>query len=855
MTRALVTVPVVLVLFVASCARPKPVAVYVGPGAKGTIVPTQQLIRPAGKSIEFKGRPVDLALSPDGKTLYVKSNKQLLAIDAAGWTLRQELALPPNTGASMHGIAVSADGRHVYVTASGSNLPEAHVAANGMLAWDRPIKLSKQESYPCGVALLGLGRDRAVVCLSMANSVAVVDLESAKVTAEIPVGVAPYDVALAADGKTAFVSNWGGRRARTGDKTADSAGTETVVDDRGTASTGTVGVIDLVAAKQVAEIPVGLHPADVELSTDGKTLYVANANSDTINLIDTATRSVRDTIPVRPDDQLPFGSASNAVALTGEKVFVANGGNNAVGVVDLASKHVDGFLPAGWYPGGVVTDGKYLYIANVKGVGSRDPAAAGKWNSHSYRGSITKVAIPDATTLAGFTRQVNEDARVPQTLRAMEKSQQQAAKVPVPEKVGQPGVFEHVLYIIKENRTYDQLFGDLPRGNNDSALCIFGRETTPNHHALAEQFVQLDNFYCNGICSADGHAWATEGLVVDYLEKSFGAWSRSYPFPGDDALAIAPTGFIWDNALLRGLSFRNYGEMTITRPEPISTWAEIQQDYKTGAGKIRLHEKTAVDTLRRYSCPDSPGWNLRVSDQRRADVFLREFAAHEQKGEWPNLVTLYLPQDHTSGTNPAVPTPAAMVADNDLALGRVVEAVSRSKFWPTTCIFVIEDDPQSGFDHVDGHRSICLVISPYTQRGQLVSQFYNQTSVLHTLELMLGLPPMNQMDAMAPVMRECFTEQADLRPYACLPNNVPLDQMNLPKAALSGAALELAGKSERLPTEQPDLADEDTLNRIVWHSVKGSDAPYPAAFAGAHGRGLAKLHLKLDGNVKDDDDD
>jgi hypothetical protein len=217
-------------------------------------------------------------------------------------------------------------------------------------------------------------------------------------------------------------------------------------------------------------------------------------------------------------------------------------------------------------------------------------------------------------------------------------------------------------------------------------------------------------------------------------------------------------------------------------------------------------------------------------------------------------VTLYLPQDHTSGTNPGAPTPAAMVADNDLALGRVVEAVSKSKFWSTTCIFVIEDDPQAGFDHVDGHRSLCLVISPYTKRGQVVSEFYNQTSVLHTMELMLGLPPMNQLDAMAPVMRECFTDKPDARPYTCLPANVPLDQMNPAKTALSGAALELASQSERLPLDLPDRADEDTLNRIVWHAMRGVDAPYPAQYAGAHGRGLSKLHLKLDGHVVDDDD-
>jgi hypothetical protein len=244
-----------------------------------------------------------------------------------------------------------------------------------------------------------------------------------------------------------------------------------------------------------------------------------------------------------------------------------------------------------------------------------------------------------------------------------------------------------------------------------------------------------------------------------------------------------------------------------------------------------------------------------VPDQVRADVFIEELKQAENSGQWQNLSILFLPNNHTAGTTPSVPTPAAMIADNDLALGRVVEAVSHSKFWPKTCIFVIEDDPQAGFDHVDGHRSVCLVISPYTKRGKTVSKFYNQTSVLHTMELTLGCPPMNQFDAMAPVMRDCFTSKADLAPYRYRPNIVPLDQMNPPKTALSGRALELAEQSEMLPLDKPDLADENALNRIVWHSVRGVDAAYPAEFAGAHGKGLRKLGLRLDTTARDDDDD
>ena len=559
---------------------------------------------------------------------------------------------------------------------------------------------------------------------------------------------------------------------------------------------------------------------------------------------------------VRPDATLPFGSAPNALALgkDGKTLFVANGGNNAVAVVALgARRKLEGFIPTAWYPGALVTDGKFLYVANVKGLGSRNPRADKKgWNSHMHLGTVSKVEIPAAQTLKEYTRVVNTDARVPQMLRAWEKTRSRRKPVPVPRRMGEPSVFEHVVYIIKENRTYDQVFGDLPQGNGDPSLCVFGREVTPNHHALAEQFALLDNYYCSGVLSADGHAWATQGYVTDYVEKSFGGFTRSYPFAGDDPISYAATGFIWDNVLLHGLSFRNYGEMSTTEPVPKDAgWQAIYENHRTNGNAISFKHDIQIETLRRYSCPDSPGYNMRIPDAIRADVFLNEFSEYEKKGEWPNLVIIFLPSDHTSGTKPGTPTPRAQVADNDLALGRIIERISKSRFWPKTCIFVNEDDPQAGFDHVDGHRSLCLVVSPYTKRGAVVSKFYNQTSVLHTMERMLGLPPMNQMDSLAPLMTDCFTRNPNFKPYTCLKNNIALDEMNKPTSQLQGAELYWAEKSMEQPFDEVDQADEDTLNRIIWHSVKGVDAPYPTHLAGAHGKGLKKLKLVL---TSDDDD-
>jgi hypothetical protein len=379
---------------------------------------------------------------------------------------------------------------------------------------------------------------------------------------------------------------------------------------------------------------------------------------------------------------------------------------------------------------------------------------------------------------------------------------------------------------------------------------------TPNHHALAERYVLLDNFYCNGVLSADGHSWATEGNVTDHIEKSFGGFTRSYTF-GDDPLAYSSSGFLWDNALLHGRTFRNFGEMDSAEIEPAgASFADVLADFRAKGGKVRFRQSIGIEPLRPYSSPRTPGWNMRIPDVLRAQGFLDELAEAEESGEWPSLTILYLPQDHGSGTTPGMPTPRAHVADNDLALGRVVEGLSRSRFWPKTCVFVVEDDPQDGFDHVDGHRSICLVVSPYTRRGAVVSEFYNQTSVLHTMERILGLPPMNQMDAMSPLMTSCFTDESDPTPYAALEPGVPLDELNRPLAELTPAERFWAERSLEQDFRVFDRADEDTLNRILWHSVRGVGARYPAEFAGAHGKGLAALRLRLDprGGVDEDDD-
>jgi len=835
-----------------SAAGDDPLATQtVGPGMGGMIVPTGQLVRPAGETHAFFGRPTDIVMAPGGTLVFVKLTGELMVLDAKSWKVVAELPFPDKEEGSMHGLAVSKDGKRVFVTGSTKYLLEARCNGRGDWNWQPPLPLATSIVHLTGIALFNDDRT-ALVCASMTNVLLVIDLNSGKIQSAIPTGVCPFGVVLSPDGRTAYVSNFGGRRPRAGEHAEPSAGTAVAVDDRSISNSGTITRIDLESLQATGELDVGLHPSDLELSAAGGLLFVANSNSDSVSVIDTAAWKVHETINVRPDDKLPFGSVSNAVALTpdGRTLLVANGGNNAVAVVALATapgqpSKVRGFIPCGWFPGSICTDGKQIYIANVKGEGSHTATGTRKaWNSKTYRGSISRVEMPDDVTLARYTAQVITDARIPQTLRALEAAQGRGPAVPVPSQPGERSVIEHVVYVLKENRTYDQLFGDLSRGNREAKLCTFGRTVTPNHHALAEEFVLLDNYYCNGVISTDGHQWAMQGSISDYREKMFGGHTRSYDF-GTDVLPYSNCNFIWDSVLLTGHSFRNYGECAFPEAVQKSNWFDIYQDFAEKKGKISFRQSITMETLKKYTCPDYLGWNLAIPDALRLEAFLKEFREYEQSGHWQDFVIVYLPQDHTAGTKKDVPSPRACVADNDEALGRLVEAISRSRFWPKTAIFVNEDDPQAGWDHVDGHRSICLVISPYAKRHAVVSQFYNQCSVLHTIERILDLPTTSQLVAQAPLMTACFTEKPDLASYRALPAEIPINERNAPADSLRGKARKLAEASERFDLRGPDRVDDDTMNRVLWYSCRGEE-PYPAEFAGPHGKGLKRLGLKLD---------
>lgn len=841
----------------------------VGRTPSGIATPVNQIVTPAGIQVPLRGiRPNAMALSPDGRLIVASGLKsKLIAIDPATGAVLEQVQLPadpklhplsllsaailnPRKGdkLSFTGLTFSPNGSRIYLSNVNGDVKVFSVDKNHKIAALCSFVLpgthlaGRQAEIPTGLAVSS-DEKRLYVALNLGNRVAELNTANGRVQRVWNVGVAPYDVVI--DRNKLYVSNWGGPRVDQNSLSGPAGlGTAVRVDVRSIAAQGSVSVIDLNSSlpDEVTEIGTGRHACALALSPNGKYIVCANAGDDTISVISTRTDKVIETICARENPADLFGAQPDALAFDkhGKTLFVCNGTQNAIALFsfDPPNSHLLGFVPVGWFPGSIAYNArlKSIDVANIKGIGPGRRGFSGQteFNTRQYYGSVSLVRIPSRGELENFTRMALANLRYPLLRQSQLPPRRGYPARPVPERAGEPSVFRHVIYIIKENRTYDQVLGDVAEGNGDPNLCEFGSHVTPNEHKFVRDFVLLDNTYCCGILSADGHQWATAAIATDYMEREFAGWPRSYG--GGDALIYSPAGFIWNDAISHGKTVGDFGEFS----DVVARWKDpgrkrdpdfldCYRDFLNGSNAIGYSTEIHIAFLKPYMETNAVGWNLRVPDIIRASHFIHRLKQCEKMDNFPNLAIVWLPNDHTSGTRFGSPTPEAQVADNDLAFGRIVDAVSHSKLWTNTCIFAVEDDPQDGWDHVSGYRTTAYVISPYTQRHTVVNTQYNQTSMVRTIELILGLPPMNQLDATATPMFNCFNNTPDFTPYNALTNNVPLDEMNLDPDAISDPQLRKdALVSARLPLQQEDQCPEDLFNHILWRAGKGH-APYPAS--------------------------
>lgn len=701
------------------------------------------------------------------------------------------------------------------------------------------------------------------VALNGNNQLAKVRFADRSVVWTVPTGVAPFGVVVT--NNKVYVSNWGGSRVDSsqtnGAERLETAGVpygDAYINPRtGATLRGTVSVFNSANGQQLREITVGLHPNALLLNPKQPVLYVANGNSDTVSEIDLATDSVVRQIRVglfgdstEPSDREPsdrlIGSSPNGLAIdpAGQTLFVTNGLDHAVAVVKLGqSPTVTGYIPTEAYPSGILWSNNTLFVANLEARGSRvanrtaelrkrfpklPESSAGAYNSHEQIASLSIIPVPTDAPLAAYTKQVQAMNFTFRQQLSRHLPRPGVRPRPVPERTGEPSVFKHVVYIIKENRTYDQVYGDLPQGRGMPSLCIYGDSVTPNQHKLALTYSLLDNYHASGKSSAEGHQWTDAGMVSDYIAKNTRAWFRSYPHRQYDAMVYNQHGFIWNHALDHGKSVRIYGEACFTEFDQKLNWTDIWGKRQRKEPFVFKNTST-ISRVRPILSRDFPGYDdPKINDQLRADAFIAEIERYEQMpgDSLPALMIVALPNDHTAGTTPGYPTPRAQVADNDLALGRIIDALSHSRFWDSTVVFVTEDDSQGGWDHISSYRTGALVLSPYSKLGRTVRTNYNQISMLRTIELILGLPPMNPIDATALPMFDCFTDKPAVQAFTVLPNRIPLDEMNKPFSALSGSALYYAKLSAKNAKEGTDKGEDDEINRILWFAAKGK-TPYP----------------------------
>jgi YVTN family beta-propeller protein len=785
---------------------------HAGPGPDGTaVIPIGYRVTPAGEQTRVGDLPLTVRPFPDGTAaLVVNAGQGVQSLQVVGTRDGQVLQTIQyrSPEALFVGAAFSPDGRRAYVSAGGNNKIRTFDVAADRLTETAPIALPTTNPagvpvnlYPADLAPTPDGT-RLVVADAVADAATVVDLAT-NATQTVPVGHAPYGVAVSADGKSAYVSNQGA---------------------------STVSVLDLTGTAPVvrATVTVGVHPNRELLDRRRDLLYVADGDSDQISVLDTATNAVVRTFGLAPYEGAQIGSNPDALTLSadGETLYVANSGNNDVAVVATRTGKVRGLIPTGWYPSSVsIVDGRLL-VTNAKGLGAGPNAGPDHPNPyHTFTapdqyvgsmmvGTLSRIALPlREGQLERWTRQVNENDGFDRHDDAVGA----AATSVIPRRPHERSPIQHVIYIVKENRTYDQEFGSLGKGNGDPSLNLFGDESAPNARALARQFSAVDNFYANAEISAQGWNWVVAANSNSYSEQTWPAnysgRNHGYPSESNDP-AIAPqrpdNAYIWQRLAKEHTSFRNYG-FYVNR--------NAAGQYVAGDSVLDAQTDHAFPGYN-LACPDSTE-RVNACGTVRFDEWKKEFDGYVAAGNLPTVEFVRLPNDHTAGTTPGAPTPRAYVADNDWALGQLVDAVSHSTYWKSTAIFVTEDDAQNGPDHVDAHRTLALAISPYTQTGRVDSTFYSTASMLRTVELLTGLRPLTQFDAYATPMLGSFTNRPNFAPYRAIKPSQPLDEVNGPTAPM-------AAQSAAQDLTAEDRIDEQLFNEAIWKSVKGADSVMPA---------------------------
>ena len=780
---------------------------YLGHGV--TLLPNGWKIAPEGRHVQVGDLPMSMVPSPDGRYIAITTSgydKPALSIfDTRSLQVVARLPLEH----TWLGLVWHPNGKTLFASGSSENVIYELQWASGKLTPAGTISLGEPERHPGGDAI-----DNAGFVAGMAISadgkrlfetelygqrVRSIDLATRQIDRSADLPAEPYTCVLSPDGRTLYVSVWGGAK---------------------------VIALDAITLEQRAVIQVGEHPNAMAISRDGSRLFVACANTNAVWTVDLSSRAAAEQISVALYAEAPAGSTPNALALSPDArmLAIANADNNTVTLVDVSaagSSRVKGWLPVGWYPTGVLfgRDGTQLFVLDGKGVSGGAPnlrgpqpggyRTNGQYSGAMFEGAVSAIPVPTDASLERMSARVRE--LTPYTDAHRLAPADAPAASPIPRRVGDTSPIKHVFYVIRENRTYDQVLGDVQKANGDPTLTLFGEEVTPNAHALVSQFAVFDNFYVDAEVSYDGHAFSTGAYATDFVEKmwpaNYGRREGLYLSEGGykmrnafGNIAAPAQGYLWDAAKRAGVSVRSYGEFAFSQ-----------------SGGPAAATVPGLDGLVN---PDYAPFNLRIADVDRIDVWRREFEKFDREDRLPALSIIRLGNDHTSGTSPGALSPRALVADNDVALGRLVETISKSRFWKESAIFAVEDDAQNGPDHVDAHRSVLLAISPFVRHGAVDSTLYTTSGVLRTIELILGIPPMSQYAAAATPMYNAFQATPVDTPYTHLAARVPLDERN--DWSSPGAA-----ESARMDLSEADLAPDLLLNQIVWQAVRGKGSVMP----------------------------